>query len=288
VRARLGRAAAGAGLLLLVAACGGSEQLDPVTMGPVQAAGVTAVTSAPPGPGMTSAPAGAASAATAPQAIGAAAGSVLRRVIASSAPHVDAVSEVAQAAGASVPVYRNAADATPWMTLRSPLPSGAPLVFLVQEDRGDRLRVLLAVRPNGSQGWVHLPDVTLSQHDYRILVSASRHALTLYRGNSVVLTAPVGIGRAATPTPGGVFYTKELLRPADPNGAYGPYAYGLSGFSPVLTEFVGGDGEIGLHGTDDPAGLGRDVSHGCIRVSNTVITRLAGILPLGVPVQIVA
>jgi lipoprotein-anchoring transpeptidase ErfK/SrfK len=45
---------------------------------------------------------------------------------------------------------------------------------------------------------------------------------------------------------------------------------------------------IGIHGTNDPSGLGKDVSHGCIRMSNTGINKLARILPLGVPVQTVS
>lgn len=40
------------------------------------------------------------------------------------------------------------------------------------------------------------------------------------------------------------------------------------------------------HGTNDTSGLGRDVSHGCIRMSNDGITLLARTLPLGVPVEI--
>lgn len=69
---------------------------------------------------------------------------------------------------------------------------------------------------------------------------------------------------------------------------YGPYAYGLSGFSNVLTEFNGGYGVIGIHGTNDPSSIGRDVNQGCIRMSNTGITTLAAILPLGTPVEIIA
>ena len=87
-----------------------------------------------------------------------------------------------------------------------------------------------------------------------------------------------------------MYYLKELLEPPDPNGAYGPYAYGLSGFSnnPELANFNGGDGIIGIHGTNQPDKIGSDVSHGCIRVSNEVITEMAASLPLGTPVEIVA
>ena len=46
--------------------------------------------------------------------------------------------------------------------------------------------------------------------------------------------------------------------------------------------------QLGLHGTDAPHGLGKDISHGCIRVANSVITKLADELPLGTPVDIQA
>ena len=59
--------------------------------------------------------------------------------------------------------------------------------------------------------------------------------------------------RGRRPTPIGVFYTKELLQPPNPNTAYGAYAYGLSGYSNVLTDFAGGDGVVGIHGTNDPS-----------------------------------
>ena len=200
---------------------------------------------------------------------------------------IEPVSEVAQAVVGAVKIYRAPTDVSPWKTLTNPLPSKAPSVFLVQQEQRDWLRVLVPVRPNGSQGWIRRQDVKLYRHDYRIVVSVSKHTLTAYKGTAVVVSEPVGLGTSTTPTPGGVFYTKELLRPPNPNGAYGPYAYGLSGFSPVLNEFLGGDGEIGIHGTNDPGGLGKNVSHGCIRLSNAAITKLATTLPLGVPVQIV-
>ena len=77
-----------------------------------------------------------------------------------------------------------------------------------------------------------------------------------------------------------------LLETPDPTSVYGPYAYGLSGHSDVLTEFNGGDGEIGLHGNNDASVLGKNISHGCIRMDNTKITQLAKVLMLGTPVEV--
>jgi lipoprotein-anchoring transpeptidase ErfK/SrfK len=129
-------------------------------------------------------------------------------------------------------------------------------------------------------------DVRLTATPYRLQVQLRRHRLLLRRGTRVVLRAPIGVGRAVSPTPVGRYYVTDLLRPSDPHGFYGPYALGLSAHSDVYTSFAGGDGQVGIHGTDDPAGLGHDVSHGCIRVRNSVIARLAHLVPLGAPVDI--
>jgi lipoprotein-anchoring transpeptidase ErfK/SrfK len=97
----------------------------------------------------------------------------------------------------------------------------------------------------------------------------------------------VAVGASSTPTPRGTFYVTSLLRQPDPTGGYGPYAFGLSGYSPVIKHFAGGPGQIGLHGTNASWSIGQSVTHGCIRVSNRVITMLAGKLPLGTPVVVV-
>ncbi len=52
------------------------------------------------------------------------------------------------------------------------------------------------------------------------------------------------------------------------------------------TSYAGGNGQLGIHGTSEPWSIGRDVSHGCIRVHNGVVRRLARIIPLGTPVVI--
>jgi lipoprotein-anchoring transpeptidase ErfK/SrfK len=99
-------------------------------------------------------------------------------------------------------------------------------------------------------------------------------------------TPRVGVGGGFSQTQTGRYFVADLLRPPDPGGFYGPYALGLSAYSRVFTSFAGGDGQIGIHGTNAPEGVGSDVSHGCIRVRNGVIARLARLLPLGTPVSI--
>ncbi len=191
---------------------------------------------------------------------------------------------MATVTGSSIDVFDEPDHSEPSRTMPSPRPSGQEQAFLVLEERGDWLSVLLPVRPNGTTGWVRAADVDLTTHDYKILVELDDHLITVTNGEEVVHQEPVGVGRGRTPTPGGLFYTVELYKSLKP--AYGPYAYGLSGYSEVLYDFAGGDGQFGIHGTSDAGGLGSDVSNGCIRMSNAGITRLAGMLPIGVPVEV--
>jgi lipoprotein-anchoring transpeptidase ErfK/SrfK len=128
--------------------------------------------------------------------------------------------------------------------------------------------------------------VHMYTNGYRIVVRLRSHKLRLWRGTKVVATYPLAVGTPSTPTPRGLFYIVELLRPDNPAGSYGPFAFGLSAHSNRLKTFAGGDGRVGLHGTDQPGLIGSSVSHGCIRLRNAAIRRLARILPLGTPVLI--
>jgi lipoprotein-anchoring transpeptidase ErfK/SrfK len=53
----------------------------------------------------------------------------------------------------------------------------------------------------------------------------------------------------------------------------------------VLTDWPGG-GFIGIHGTNQPEILPGRVSHGCVRMPNPAVLRLARLMPLGTPVTI--
>lgn len=172
-------------------------------------------------------------------------------------------------------------------SLANPQPSGAPLTFLLKDAKdADWLQVYLPVRPNGSAGWVRSTDVTVAAVTFRVDVQLKAHRLTVFENGEKRGDYPIGVGTANTPTPGGVFYLKELLIPTNKGGFYGPYAYGLSGFSNVLTKFGNGEGVIGIHGTNDESTIGKDVSSGCIRMRNGDISTLAKLLPLGTPVRI--
>ena len=184
-----------------------------------------------------------------------------------------------------VPIYAAATGGDATTTLDAAGDYGQRQVFLVTETSGDRLHVLLPVRPNGSKGWIDADLVDVASHDYQIQVSLSGFRMLVQRGSEVVVDTPIGVGTADTPTVGGEFYTWVLIDPT--NAGYGSYAYGLSGFS-TLEQFGGGDGRMGIHGTADASSIGRNVSHGCVRIPDDVVVDLVEDvgLPLGVPVSV--
>ena len=165
---------------------------------------------------------------------------------------------------------------------------GRPTFTVIGTD-GDWMHVNAPVRPNGATGYVHKRDVKTYQHPWAIIVELGRKQLTVCNSGRPVQREKIGVGTAARPTPTGACFTVELIKTRKPKGAYGPYAYGLSCFSDVVFSFgAGGDGRLGIHGTDQPNRLGTAVSSGCIRVSNAGITKMAKTLPVGVPTFIVS
>jgi hypothetical protein len=146
-------------------------------------------------------------------------------------------------------------------------------------------RIRVPMRVEARVGWVEDaafggPHVVRTQ-----LVVDRRHLrATLYRGGRRIWRSMIGVGKASTPTPAGHFWIRERLHSKDPSGPYGPWAFGTSAYS-RLSDWPGG-GVIGIHGTDQPDLIPGRPSHGCIRVPNAGIRRLARLMPIGTPVWI--
>lgn len=187
-----------------------------------------------------------------------------------------------------VEVFANPADDAAVVTVlpaKTEFGSARALPVLAQRDGW--LEVSLPIRPNGSTGWIRAGGVELRRVDEKITVDLAARTLTLSIDGAAVLTTEIAIGTPDAPTPTGTFFVADKLATNNESSAYGPFAFGLSGHSEVLTEFAGGDGQVGIHGTNDPSSIGRNVSHGCVRVPNDVIVQLNDHVPLGTPVTIV-
>ena len=163
-----------------------------------------------------------------------------------------------------------------------------PEVYLTLSMRTDGdtswVRIRIPMRPNGRTGWVRRSDLgPFHLVRTRIIVNEERLRATLYRRGHAIWTSRIGIGKPSTPTPKGHFYVREKLADfASP--FYGPVALGTSDYS-TLSEWPHG-GVVGIHGTDQPQLLPGRVSHGCIRVPNRAVVRLAALTPAGTPIWI--
>jgi lipoprotein-anchoring transpeptidase ErfK/SrfK len=166
---------------------------------------------------------------------------------------------------------------------------GAEQVFPILGDRYSDHHlwheVMLPIRPNGSTGWIPASAVNLRRSDYRIEVDLRSFRLDLFERCDKLGSFEIGIGTRDTPTPKGTFFLNSLLEPPTEDSVYGALAFGLSAYSDVITDWEGG-GIVGLHGTNDPSSLGREVSHGCIRMGNEAIRMIARRVPLGTIVRI--
>lgn len=155
------------------------------------------------------------------------------------------------------------------------------------ERQGERwLDVALPIRPNGSHGWIPEHATSTAQTPYRITVNLTTRRLTLFRSGRPIMKVPVAVGQPSTPTPTGSFAVAEEIRTRIPGNFIGPMVLPLTGFSRVLNEFAGGHGRVAIHGTSVPHLIGTRASHGCIRLRNRDVVRLARIITPGTPVRI--
>lgn len=183
-------------------------------------------------------------------------------------------------------VYADASKTSKVVTrLAEKTPLGSPRVLLVTRTQPGWVQVSLPVRPNGSTGWIEADTVRVEPVFGKIEVSLAKRTITLLQNGREVVTSSVAVGSKQNPTPTGDFYVVDRVKPSNPNGAYGAMALGLSAHSDTLSEFGNGDGQIGIHGTNEKDSIGKNVSHGCVRVPDDLTDALSGV-PLGTPVVI--
>lgn len=110
---------------------------------------------------------------------------------------------------------------------------------------------------------------------YRITINTKTHTLTLFRNNIVYKTYKVAVGKPSTPTPKGTF--KIINRAINPGGPFGTRWLGLN--APY--------GDYGIHGTNNPYSIGKNISNGCLRMFNNQVIELSKFVSIGTVVTIV-
>ncbi|MBR6570118.1 MAG: L,D-transpeptidase family protein [Clostridia bacterium] len=109
---------------------------------------------------------------------------------------------------------------------------------------------------------------------YWIWIDIHQKSLTLYKGCNVQKRYVIATGAWDTPTPIGIYTIT--------NRFFGE----LGGFG---TRFLGLNvpwGQYGIHGTNKPGSIGRNASHGCIRMNIRDSEELYGLVGIGTKVVI--
>ncbi|MEN3943559.1 L,D-transpeptidase [Prosthecobacter sp. SYSU 5D2] len=137
----------------------------------------------------------------------------------------------------------------------------------------------------------------LKPDEISVTVEGSDSMLHLHEKGKLVAAFPVTIGSAQTESPQGEWKIKGIARLPDfrydksflKTGERSDDTYLLQPGpnNPVGAVWIAlNKSGIGLHGTDDPDSIGRSASHGCVRLANWDIARLASRLRAGVAVTI--
>ncbi|MEW9698533.1 L,D-transpeptidase family protein [Paenibacillus sp. SI8] len=101
----------------------------------------------------------------------------------------------------------------------------------------------------------------------RIIIDTEKHRLALISGKYVIRSYPVGLGGGKTPE-GDFVITEKVRNPnGKSNGEFGSRGMTLS------------DSLYAIHGTNNPASIGKDESHGCVRMLQADVEELYDMVP---------
>src|SRR6266513_2428962 len=130
-----------------------------------------------------------------------------------------------------------------------------------------------------------------------VKVDVKTNMLGVFEGDKIIAAYPVTIGSTQTATPIGEWkvrgvaklptfrYDERMLKHGERSKNFHILTPGPNNPVGVVWIALNKRG-IGIHGTDDPNTIGQAVSHGCIRLANWDVVRLAGKVKAGVPVSV--
>ena len=113
-----------------------------------------------------------------------------------------------------------------------------------------------------------------------IVIDKSEFRLYFVKGDVLIRTYKVGLGRPSMETPVALWKVGAKYH-SNPAGAFGPRKmrlYRKSGSSYVFTHYL-------IHGTNEPWAVGIKASHGCMRLYNKDVLDLYPLVPTGTLVQ---
>ncbi len=130
-----------------------------------------------------------------------------------------------------------------------------------------------------------------------MLVNKEENMLEVLDGGRMIAAFPVTVGSDETASPVGEWkvkgvaklpefrYDEKMLKEGERGSEFHLLPPGPN--SPVGVVWIALNKKgVGIHGSDSPDAIGRNVSHGCIRLANWDVVKVASMVKAGVPVTI--
>lgn len=131
---------------------------------------------------------------------------------------------------------------------------------------------------------------TTAQQQVNLIVKLKQKKVYVYKGNSVLASYPVSVGKKNWETPTGEWHVMEkITKPGWTNFATGKVmAPGKK--NPMGERWIGfwtdGKDSIGFHGTPFPNTIGKAVTSGCIRMYDKDVKSLYSLVNNGTVVKV--
>jgi lipoprotein-anchoring transpeptidase ErfK/SrfK len=163
---------------------------------------------------------------------------------------------------------------------------GTPTVLAAVAQRGNWLRVISTVLPNGRTGWIPASAAGVVATPWTLRVDLSRRTVTVTKAGTVVRRFRVAIGKPSTPTPTGRFAVTDKLDFIGGSSAYGCCAVALTGHQTHIEPGWRGGDRLAIHGTHQTGTIGQAASFGCLRARDSDVRWLVHHAYLGSIVEI--
>jgi lipoprotein-anchoring transpeptidase ErfK/SrfK len=119
----------------------------------------------------------------------------------------------------------------------------------------------------------------------RIVVSIPDRKLAILEDGKILKAWSTAVGAPRTPSPAGSFAV--VVRITDPTWYYKGRIVAPGKANPLGTRWLGlSAAGYGIHGTNAPSSIGRNASHGCIRMRNRDVEELFEMVAVGDAVEL--
>jgi len=133
----------------------------------------------------------------------------------------------------------------------------------------------------------HAETKPAAQATRRIVVSIPDRKLALLENDRIVKTYDVAVGASVSPSPDGEYQIAQRLE--NPTYYHPGVVIGPGTGNPLGPRWIGLNVTgFGIHGTNHPESIGKNASHGCIRLRNRDIEDLFARVKVGDRVSLIA